>query len=463
MLQIMKIDTLNINALAAKQPLLTSKWINMRQLIIIISYFFLLTSCARNKMAIQLENYMDAQAEINSFSGTVLVTKNDSVLLKKAYGFADYEWEIENTIDTKFSLASISKQFTAVAILQLAEDNKLSLDDKLSKYYPDFPSGDLITIKMLLTHNSGISNDFDELFLSNTKLSSDSVVNYIMTKPLLFEPSSQTAYSNTAYYLLTTLIEKVSETSFATYLEQHIFKKSKMSNSGVSSNDSIYTKMSRAYYRKNDTLIQNPYINWSYNIGLDGIYSTVDDLYLWNKHLFEDTTLLSEKTKTQMFTSYNEHDFGYGVLVNPFYNHNHNMIGHDGGFYGVQTSLNKFIDDDVFVTVLSNNGSPSYLITYGLAAIIFGIPVELPYKHIAISVDSKIYDEYVGEYEGVKIHKKDGKLFYSDYNIELIPESKTKFFRSDNNDRTIEFVKNEKGEVTQIIMMKAGVKELKHK
>ena len=418
---------------------------------------------AQGHLNAQLERYMDAQAAINDFSGTVLVTKNDSVLLKKSYGFADYEWEVANTIDTKFSLASVSKQFTAVAILQLAESNRLALDDKLSKYYPGFPKGDSISLKMLLTHNSGIGDDVEDLFLSNTSLERDSLARYVMKQPLLFEPGTQTAYSNTAYFLLATIVEKASRQPFADYLRDHLFHRAGMTDSGISSNEAIVPKLAKPYYPENGRLIKNPFTNWKYNIGLDGVFSTVEDLYRWNKHLFDDTTLLSESSKVQMFSAHNDHNFGYGVLVNPFYNHNHSLIGHDGGFYGTQTSLNQFTDDDVFVAVLSNNGSPSYLLSYGLAAIVFGIPVELPYEHIPVQIDPGVYAEYVGEYEGVKIHQKEGKLLYSEYDIELIPESRTKFFRADNDDRTVEFVKDEKGETVRIILTKAGVKEVRNK
>ena len=435
----------------------------MKILLKIIFCSVIISCSAQNKLTSQLEDYMDAEAEINNFSGTVLVTKNDSILLKKAYGFADYELEVTNTLNTKFSLASVSKQFTAVAILQLVEANKLSLDDKLVKYYRHFPKGDKISIKMLLTHNSGIGDDVEELFSSNTALPQDSVVKYIMKKPLLFDPGTQTSYSNTAYYILATLIQKISKQSYASYLKEHIFEKAKMTNSGISSNDSIILRMSKPYYHKQGALIKNPFSNWVYNIGLDGVYSTIEDLYLWNKHLFDSTTLLSEKTKTQMFTSYNKDNFGYGVLVNPIYNHNHRLIGHDGGYYGTQTSFNRFIDDNVFVTVLSNNESPSYLIAHGLAAIVFEIPVELSYKHIKVQIDTKVYDDYVGEYEDIKILRKNDKLFYSDYDIELIPESTTKFFRSDNNNRTIEFIKNKEGITIQIISTTAGIKNIKNK
>jgi len=422
------------------------------------------TSCTTpSKELSLLEKYMQAEAEINNFSGTVLITRNDSILLKKSYGLADYEWEIKNTIDTKFSLASVSKQFTAVAILQLAEANKLSVDDTLSKYYPSLPNGDKITIKMLLSHNSGINNDNNELFMSNSSLNTDDVIKLVMDKPLLFEPGTNTAYSNEGYFILAMLIEKVSGKTYATYLREHMFDSIKMTNSGVSSNDSIFSKMSKPYYRQNGVLIHNPYSNWKYNIGMDGVYSTVEDLYIWNKNLFDSNTLLSDESKSQMFTSHNDQNFGYGVMVNPFYNHGHHLIAHDGGFYGTQTSFNKFTDDNVFVTVLSNNASPSYLIAYGLSAIALGKSVELPYKHIAVQVDPMIYDQYVGEYEGIKIHKKEDKLFYSDNDIELIPESKTKFFRADINSRTIEFIKNKEGDIIQIIITKAGVKEIKNK
>ncbi len=427
-----------------------------------IIFFFTFTSLfGQSPLEQQLLQYMDAQAEVNDFSGTVLVSKGDAILLRKAYGFADLEWNTETVIDTKYSLASVSKQFTAVAILQLAEKRLLSLEDRLHKYYPRAPKGEQISIEMLLTHTSGVSDDVEELFSSNTALSPDEVVAQIMEKPLLFEPGSQTAYSNTGYYLLATIIEKVSKETYAAYFRKHLFQAAGMLNSGVSSNDSIVVKMAKAYYHKNGVLVKNPFSNWKYNIGLDGVYSTVDDLHRWNEHLFNRNTLLSAASKEKMFTAYHGEDFGYGVLVDPFYSHDHHLIGHDGGFYGTQTSLNKYPDDEVFVTVLSNNQSPAYLLAYGLAAIVFGKAVELPYKHVKVSIDPSIYDKYVGSYGGVKIYQKEEKLYYSEYGIELIPESTTKFFRVDDPNRTVTFIESDNAKVDQIILTKAGVKEIK--
>jgi CubicO group peptidase (beta-lactamase class C family) len=432
------------------------------KLILIMSIVFTF-GYSQKELGSKLEKYMDAQFAVNDFSGAVLISKNDSILFKKAYGFADYEWKTENTIDSKFSLASVSKQFTAVAILQLAERKKLSLEDPIKLYFANFPKGEKITIKMLLTHNSGLQMDFDELYLSKTDLDQDSVYHYIIKKPLLFEPGTSTAYSNIGYYLLAKIIEKVSGQPYAVFLEQQLFSRAKMYNSGISTNNAIVDKMTKSYYFENDKLIKNPYINWNFNIGHDGVYSTIEDLYLWNKALFDSEIILSEESKKKMFTSYNDQNFGFGVLVNPFYNQDHQLIAHDGGFFGTMTSFNKYTNDNILITVLSNNQSKSYYIAYGLAGVCFGKEVELPYKHTQTVIDTKIYDQYAGEYENIKILKKDNKLYYLDYDIELLPESQTKFFRSDNSNTTVEFIKNKKGKVTQLEIKKAGIKEVKIK
>ncbi|WP_428232200.1 serine hydrolase domain-containing protein [Flavobacterium sp.] len=435
----------------------------MKSRLILIVLLVCTIGYAQKELSNKLEKYMDAQYAINDFSGTVLVSKNDSILLKKAYGFADYEWKVKNTIDSKFSLASVSKQFTAVAILQLAESKKLSLDDPLNKYFNDFPKGDKITLKMMLSHNSGLQMDYDELYLSKTDLTKDSVYTYLAKKTLLFEPGTSTSYSNIGYYLLAQIVEKVSGKSYSAYLKENLFNKAKMYNSGVSTNDIIVDKMTQLYYFNDNKLVKNPYINWNFNLGHDGVYSTVEDLNLWNKVLFDSQTLLSEESKKKMFTSYNDQNYGYGVVINPFYNQNHQLIAHDGGFFGAMTSFNKFTEDKVFITILSNNQSKSYYMAYGLAGICFGKEVDLPYQHIQITIDTKVYDEYTGDYEGIKILQKDNKLYYLDYNIELLPESTTKFFRSDNNNTTLEFVKNKKGKITQLEIKKAGIKEIKKK
>ncbi|MDI9880334.1 serine hydrolase [Flectobacillus longus] len=442
--------------------------------LILIFILFPTLVFGQKNTAINLATYMQAQVDVNNFSGTVLVTRNNTVLLEKAYGLADYEWNISNTIDTKYSLASVTKQFTATAILQLVDKKQISLNDKLSMFFPDFPKGDSISIHLLLCHMSGLQMDYDELYLNKVAikqeevkshviqkdiLSQDDALKYIEKKTLLFSPGTNTAYSNIGYYLLARIIEKVSNKSYADYLKTNIFDKCGMSNSGVITNDELIKKKARNYIKSEGKYLNNPYINWEFNIGHDGIYSTVEDLALWDKALY-GTAILSADMKKLMFTSYNDQNWGYGFMINPFYNHGHQLVAHDGGFFGAMTSLNRYTDDKLFITVLSNNQSLSHIIAYGLSAIVFKKDVELPYKHFQAQIDTSIFEKYVGKYgDNIEILKIDGKLYYNSVEIELIPESKTKFFRADNNDRTIEFIQDKLGAFSSIIITKGGVKE----
>ncbi|MDR4892557.1 MULTISPECIES: serine hydrolase domain-containing protein [unclassified Chryseobacterium] len=424
---------------------------------ILVLLLFPILIFGQKNVSENLAKYMQAQVEINNFSGTVLVSKDGRILLKKAYGLADYEWNIKNTIDTKFQLASVTKQFTATAILLLIERGKLSLDDKLSTFLPDYPKADSVTIHMLLSHTSGLAMGFKEIALSS--MDKDAAYAEIKKIPYEFSPGTKSGYSNIGYYLLAKIIEKVSGEKYAVFLRKNIFEKAGMKNTGVSNNDSIVEKKAKAYYRTESGLIHNPHINWEINVGHDGVYSTVEDLALWDKALY-GTEILSAQMKKLMFTPYGDENWGYGFIINPFYNHGHQLIAHDGGFFGTMTSFNRFTDDKLFVTVLSNNESFSYIISYGLSAIVLGKEVELPYKHHRVEIDPNLYDQYIGKYDKIDILKIDGKLYFNNADMELIPESKTKFFRADNNDRTIEFIQDNTGLYNSIILTKGGVKEV---
>ncbi|MPT35618.1 MAG: class A beta-lactamase-related serine hydrolase, partial [Flavobacterium sp.] len=162
----------------------------MKQLTFLFSILLALPGYSQSDIPSRLAAYLQAQTDVNGFSGAVLVANKDTILLQQAYGLANYDWKIRNTPDTKFGLASVSKQFTAVAILQLVESGKLSLDSRLNTFFPGFPKGDTVTIHMLLAHTSGLDADFDELYLKSTQLSNDSVLAAIEKKPYLFSPGT---------------------------------------------------------------------------------------------------------------------------------------------------------------------------------------------------------------------------------------------------------------------------------
>ncbi len=413
-----------------------------------------------------LDKYMDQQVKINRFGGSVLIMKNDSVVLKKAYGHANLEWDVKNTTDTKFVLASITKYFTAIAIMQLIERNKLSPDDKLIKFFPAYPNGDKVTMHMLLTHTSGLPLDFEEMYMNETAVSKDSAIARLQRKPYLFEPGTNCKYSNIGYFLLSQIIEKVSGETYATFLRKNIFEKAGMVNTGVSNNDSIVPKKANIYYRDRDGYALNPFINWNLNTGHDGIYATADDLYKLDRALYGET-IITEKSKSIMHTHYNKKypddgffdSYGYGIFIDPYYNHGHHLLTHSGGFIGTMTTFDRYPEDNVFIAVLSNNESESHMISYGLSGILFGIPVEFPYQHTAIQIDGKLSKKYAGSYEKTTIIAAGERLYLNNLETELLPESQTKFFRKDIPDRTFEFVKDKKGNVSAVILTKGGVKQ----
>ena len=211
-----------------------------------------------------IEKYMDAQSQINKFGGTVIIMQNDSVILKKAYGYADLEWNVKNTIDTKYVLASITEYFTAIAIMQLVEKNQLSLDDKLNKFFPSYPQGDKVTLHILLTHTAGLPLDFDDLYMNSTIVSKDSAITIIKNRPYLFTPGTNCKYSNIGYFLLSQIIEKASGQTYEAFLKENIFDRAKMDDTSVCNNDSIISKKAKIYYRNGNSYANNPYINWRF-------------------------------------------------------------------------------------------------------------------------------------------------------------------------------------------------------
>lgn len=416
----------------------------------------------------RIEKYMDAQHQINQFGGTVIVMRHDSIILKKAYGYADLEWNVPNTIDTKFVLASVSKYFTALAVMQLVERKKLSLDDRLDKFFPAYPEGEKVSIHMLLTHTAGLPLDFDELYMNSTIVSKDSAIANLKTRPYLFAPGSNCKYSNVGYFLLSQIIEKAANQSYEHFLKENIFDKAGMKNTGVCNNDSIIARKARIYYRNGNGYAHNPYINWNLNTGLDGIYSTVDDLYRLERAMNTEK-LLSDASKSLMTTQYNKRfpdqgffdTYGYGIMINPYYNHNHYLLTHSGGFIGTMTTYDSYPKDDIFIAVLSNNESESHMISYGLAGILFGVPVELPYQHKEVPADTRLFKNWAGKYGNVAIISSGGKLYLNTTENELLAESNTKFFSKNNPDRTIEFVLDKNGKAKSLFLTKGGVKEIK--
>lgn len=412
----------------------------------------------------KIDEYIRAYEEINWFSGAILVAKDGKVLVPKGYGMADREQKLENTTKTKFRICSLTKSFSAMAIIQLQEKDMLNVNDKLSKYIPDYPNGDKITIHHLLTHTSGIVNH-TELPDFNTKRRTEPVtieqtIAAFKKLPLEFVPGEKFEYSNSNYILLGLIIEKVSGKSYGDFIRENIFQPLKMNNSGFEYYNQPIKNFATGYTISDNKIIKADSRVMSNAHASGAIYSTVEDLYLWDRALYTNK-LVSKETLSKIFTPF-KGEYGYGWCIIDIFDRK--VTTHGGDIEGFEAYITRFVDDDVCIITLSNFGhAPIGKINIELAAILFGEKYELPRKAKKDKAIYEKYKDYVGQYKlnqklTFHITQNGNQLFCQltgQNKLEIHPESETEFFFREV-DATITFAKDEKGKVTKLTLQQSG-------
>ncbi len=316
----------------------------------------------------------DEIASKYDFMGSVLAAKGGKVLLKKGYGMANVELDVPNAPNTKFRLGSITKQFTATAILQLAATGKLSVDDHVSKYVPDSPAAwKDITIHHLLTHTSGIPNftdfpDYEKTMRQH--VTPTELVARFKARPLDFAPGSKYKYSNSGYEVLGVIIENVSGEKYEDYLRKHIFDPLDMQDTGYDHDTTIIKHRAAGYERSKDGKIRNAeYIDMSIPYSAGSLYSTVEDLYRWDRALYTDK-VLAARWREKMFTPF-LNNYAYGWIVRG--EGKDRTISHSGGVNGFRTMIQRYPGQDGCIIVLDNGGGPALReMINGLSAALFG-------------------------------------------------------------------------------------------
>jgi CubicO group peptidase (beta-lactamase class C family) len=416
----------------------------MKKLIILLLAFPLFLNAQKN-YPVLLNNYMVAESSLRDFNGTVMVVKKGKTIYQKAFGLADREWNVSNTNDTKYRIGSITKQFTAACILQLAEQGKLSTDDKLSKYFPDYPKGDSITIHMLLSHTSGIKNytSLPEFWPKSVlPLNHDSMIALFKNKPLDFPPGSKFNYSNSGFYLLGVIVEKASQKKFNEYLLENVLKKAGLTNTVMDQLDSVLMNRAMGYSKTGTGTWQHAmYISMEGPFSAGAMVSTTSDLVKWTLAL-HNNQVINNASRQKMMTP-NFDNYGYGIVIDSL--KTHPRVWHNGGIPGFLTSLAYFPKDELCVVALSNTGANSDKISSNLAAMMFDYTVAVPYNPKEIKIDPAILDRYTGKYivtDPIELVKRENKLYRKTSgapDVELKPESNTRFFYADGSDRFIEF------------------------
>lgn len=265
----------------------------------IIYLFFILTQTSSvvfsQTQNDKIDTLIQSYADLNKFYGNVLIVDGDKVIFEKSYGLADREFYIPNSRNTKFRIASLTKQFTAVLILQLVEAGKLNLHIPISEYLPYYRKqiGDRITLHQLLSHTAGLPEytERDDFFSDISKhfYTHKEFVQKFCSDNLLSEPGTEYKYSNADYYILGAIIEEVTHQSYAEVLQKNILDVSNMKNTGVENSSTIIKEKAKGYNFNSNTYLNADHIDILSTIFSAGaIYSTTDDLLLWNKALYSD-------------------------------------------------------------------------------------------------------------------------------------------------------------------------------
>ena len=362
----------------------------------------------------QIDELMRRYVDNGQFNGTALVTDNGKLVFKKGYGLANMEWNIPNEPDHKFRLASLTKQFTSMLIMQLVEQSKLRLEGKITDYLADYPkaAGDKITLHHLLTHTSGIPNYSDlpdyRTFERNRHRPAD-LIKKFSELPLTFEPGSAFAYSNSGYILLGAIIEKVTGKPYEKVLQENIFTPLLMHNTGYDVSYKVLPKRASGYERWNLVYQNASYMDMSIPYAAGALYSTVEDLALWDQALYTDK-LLSASSKAILFTPYkNGYAYGWGVGKKQVgqLKDSIEVMAHQGAINGFKTSLIRIPTNKQLVVLLDNTGSSNLVAMQNdILKILYNQPFDLPKVSVAYVLGNAIQNnslaDALNQYEKIK-------------------------------------------------------------
>ncbi len=325
-----------------------------------------------------LRELCKATAETGLFSGAVLVAEGGKVIFKEGFGEANREWNIPNSPDTRFRLASVSKQFCSMLVLQLVQEGKLNLDDTIIDHLPYYrkDTGEKITLHHLMSHQSGIK-DFTASYdyrgtISRLTFSKDEFIKQHCSGDLTHQPGTIYSYCNAGYLILGRIIEKVTRKTFEQNLQERIFHPLGMKNSGYDRNRYVIEKRASGYTYGPFGLENADYIEMGSSPGAAGaLYSTVEDMFLWDRALYTDQ-LLNSKHREMMFTpnrgvpevkaaggrAHSVYGYGWQIYTrtHPVTKRRTKVINHGGAIQGFRAMENRLVEDDVFVIVLCNQG-----------------------------------------------------------------------------------------------------------
>lgn len=405
----------------------------------------------------------------------ILVARDNDILYRKGFGYADIQGNVRVTPETKFRIGSVTKQFTAAAILKLQEQNLLSVNDKLSKYIPGFPQGDSVTIHQLLTHTSGIhsyTNKGEFISRVTKPILPDSLIAWFQNDPYDFKPGEQLQYNNSGYFLLGYIIGKVSGKPYGDYLKETFFEPLEMKNTGLHQTGISLTQEAKGYSR--GTNGYEPATNWdmSWAGAAGALYSTLDDLLKWNLALHSGK-VLTQKSFDAALTPVTlstgkapSMRYGYGLGLNSY--RKVDIVGHSGGLHGFITQLSYYPKEKLTVVMFSNTSDPAVNFDPNKVAEAFlWERMEKQQTFQETDVKPGNLTEYTGNFQipnvGVLVITNDEDKLYAKLGgqgkYQVFPSAKDEFFWKIVEAR-LKFNRSEKGEINEAVIFQNG-QELK--
>lgn len=371
----------------------------------------------------------------------VLVARNGKAIYRRGFGLADLEKKVSVAPGAVFRIGSVTKQFTSALVMRLVDQGKLALADPITKYLPDYPTqGQLITIENLLTHTSGIAN-YTELpafqGVMTQALSHEAMTDLFKNEPRAFPPGEGWAYSNSGYYLLGVIIEKVTGRSYAENLQKEIFGPLGMTHSGYGKDTPSFPGEAHGYNREGDKVVPADPLSMTLPFAAGSIVSSVDDLLKWDNGLNAGKVLKPESLK-RTFTPFVQKNgrtsgYGYGWVMGEY--EGHPIQQHNGGINGFASQVARLPEDHAYVAILVNTEAPTFngdLLATKINAIAVGQPLPEPG---AYTMTEAQLDRFVGTYEAdstnVRYITREGDKLFSQRKgagpLELFPTSDSTF------------------------------------
>lgn len=353
-----------------------------------------------------LDSYLAIHFQNKDFSGGITISQNGKIIYSKNMGFENFENKITMTDESKIRIASVTKTFVAGSIVMLLDRGKVSLDDRLEKYISGFPYGSKVSIEHLLLHAGGIPSLAGSDLSFNPLATKDSVLAYLKSQPLKFEPGTNDSYSNEGYFLLATIIEVVSGQSFEGFITKNFLSKLGMLNTGDYDSYKIISNKASAYSPgPYDGIMVTPYYNMVTSFGSGSLFSTAKDLNLWGQSILNKTFIDMYKCK---------YPYGWG----------RRKLGADRylsqtGYNEGYNSLLLVFENGLVISYVNNIGNLLFnKIEKDIPAILFGMPYDKPVGYEKKQLDDQVIKQFVGTYLGndkpfFRISENSGDLYFS--------------------------------------------------